>query len=214
MRKRKMIVAGMIALLALSGLYGCGDKVVTVADMQPVEEQTTAYEEIQEFEIKETKQEPGREEVIHCAVMIPVGYYPSEEIPGMYLHEMAPLDSSNVYYSITEGGNGLVSDTLTGEEYKKELEQAFAKEGQKISVEIASFEEVTMDGVPAYKIRSAYETDGNRIQQLTYMILGEDTYTVTYSQSEDDELMADFEISDGEIRLVTEQDVQMAGALK
>ena len=42
------------------------------------------------------------------------------------------------------------------------------------------------------------------------MILGEDTYTITYSQMSDDELMADFEISDGEIRLVREEEVSLA----
>ncbi|MBQ2934833.1 MAG: hypothetical protein IJD96_01195 [Lachnospiraceae bacterium] len=214
MKRVKGFAIGMFALITVCGLCGCKEEVVTVADMQLSEEQTTEYVEIQEFVLKEEAEASGREEVMHCAVMIPVGYYPSEEIPGMYLHEMAPLDSSNVYYSVVEGDGGLVSDTLTKEEYKQELEQAFQEQGQSVSVEVSSFEEVDMDGVPAYKIRSAYETEGNRIQQLTYMILGEDTYTVTYSQSEDDELMADFAVSDGKIRLVTEQDVQMANAGK
>ena len=48
------------------------------------------------------------------------------------------------------------------------------------------------------------------IQQLTYLVLAEDTYTITYSQSQDDELMADFEISDGEIKLVREEKLEMA----
>lgn len=214
MKNIKSFAIGMFAFMAAFGLCGCKEEVVTVADMQISEEQAVEYVEMQEFVLKEEAKESGREEVMHCAVMIPMGYYPSEEIPGMYLHKMAPLDSSNVYYSVAEGGDGLVSDTLTKEEYKKELEQAFAANGQEISVEVSSFEEVDMDGVPAYKIRSAYETEGNKIQQLTYMILGEDTYTITYSQSEDDELMADFTVSDGEIRLVTEQDVQMANSGK
>lgn len=212
MKRAKVLAVGTAALIMICGLCGCKEEVVTVADMQLSEEQTAEYVEIQEFEIKEEAKESGREEVMHCVVMIPMGYYPSEEIPGMYLHKMAPLDSSNVYYSVAKGESGLVSDTLTKEAYKEELEQAFAAEGREVLVEVTSFEELTMDGVPAYKIRSAYETENNKIQQLTYMILGEDTYTVTYSQSEDDELMADFEISDGTITLVTEQDVQMADA--
>ena len=71
-----------------------------------------------------------------------------------------------------------------------------------------------MDGIPAYKIRTTYETDENSIQQLTYLVLAEDTYTITYSQSEDDELMADFEISDGTIKLVKEESVQTASTEK
>ena len=46
----------------------------------------------------------------------------------------------------------------------------------------------------------------------TYLVLAQDTYTITYSQSEDDELMADFEISDGIIKLVKEESVQTASA--
>ena len=204
MKKRKALTA-ITALIMMLGLCGCEEEVITVADIQSFEEQTIEYVEIQEFQLKEETEESGGEKLMHCAVLIPKGYYPSEEVPGMYLHPMAPLDSSNVYYSVTEGENGMVSDTLTKEAYKKELEQAFAAAGQEVSVEISSFEETDMDGVPAYEIRSSYEAGGNKIQQLTYMILGNNTHTITYSQSEDDELLADFEVYDGEIRLITEK---------
>ena len=40
--------------------------------------------------------------------------------------------------------------------------------------------------------------------------MAEDTYTITYSQADDDELMADFDVSDGEIRLVKDDEVQTA----
>lgn len=75
---------------------------------------------------------------------------------------------------------------------------------------ISSFEELDMDGIPGYKIRSEYMAGEHTIQQLTYLVLAEDTYTITYSQSQDDELMADFEISDGEIKLVREEKLEMA----
>ena len=57
---------------------------------------------------------------------------------------------------------------------------------------------------------STCKIDDDMMQQLAYMILGEDTYTITYSQMNDDELMADFEISDGEIRLVREEEMSLA----
>lgn len=206
-------IAGMAAgLLSVVLFTGCGKEVVTVADMQETEE-ATEYIELQEFELKETKEENGREEVQYCAVMIPSGYEESEEIPGMYLHKKAPLDSSNVYYSVSEGlGGGAVSDSLTKEEYESAVESAFKESGQDVSLTIAAFEEVDVDGVPAYKIRSSYETGENTIEQLTYLILAQNTYTITYSQSEDDELMADFEVHDGEIRLVKEEDMEMASS--
>ncbi len=52
--------------------------------------------------------------------------------------------------------------------------------------------------------------ENGEIEPLAYLILADDTYTVTYSQMSDDELMADFEISDGEIRLVREEEVSIA----
>ena len=100
MNKMKRMLITVIGVIMVCGLCACEEEVITVADMQVTEEQPVEYIEIQEFEVKEQTKEPERENVIHCAVMIPEGYYPSEEIPGMYLHKMAPLDSSNVYYSM------------------------------------------------------------------------------------------------------------------
>ena len=71
---------------------------------------------------------------------------------------------------------------------------------------------ILLYGVPAYKIRSTYDTGENEIQQLTYLVLAEKTYTITYSQAEDDELIADFEVSDGKIKLVKENQVETAKA--
>lgn len=194
-------------------LGGCGDKVITVSSVLEEDGQAVEYIEMQEFELKEKKQDSDREDVQFCAVMIPAGYYESEEIPGMYFHERAPLDSSNIYWSVSEGSaEGRVSESLTEKEYKDIIEEAFKENGQEGSLQVDSFEEVDMDGVPAYKIRSTYTIEENEIQQLTYLVLAENTYTITYSQSEDDELMADFEISDGKIKLVKENDVETAKA--
>lgn len=212
MKCKKAAIAGLVMAAAMY-VCGCQDKVITVADMQEAEESVTEYIEMKEFTLKEKEEDNGRAEVQCCAVLIPSGYYESEEVPGMYLHERAPLDSSNVYYSVSEGsGDGSVSESLTEQQYRQAIEAAFDAEGKDISVQVDSFEEIDMDGVPAYKIRSTYDTGDNRIEQLTYLILAEDTYTITYSQSEDDELMADFEVSGAEIRLVKEEAVQMADA--
>lgn len=207
--KRCKMTAMFFLISAL--LCGCQEKVVTVADVQGDEEQETTYIEMKEFVLKDKVEDSDRENVNYCAVMIPAGYHESEEIPGMYLHERTPLDSSNIYYTVSEGsGNGLVSESLTKEAYSKIMEEAFRESGQEVSLEIESFEEIDMEGIPAYKIRSTYEVSDHQIEQLAYLILAEDTYTITYSQAADDELMADFEVSDGEIKLVKEESVQMA----
>lgn len=216
-RKWKL-TAALLAAGAMLALCGCenkfiSQKVISVASVSEEEEQTAEYIEMKELELKEREEESGREEIKYCALMIPAGYYESEEIPGMYLHERTPLDSSNIYYSVSEGSDdGFIADDLTGEEYQETIEKALKESGQEGSLTIDSFEEIDMDGIPAYKIRSTYETDENAIQQLTYLVLAEDTYTITYSQSADDELMADFEISDETIKLVKDENVQTASA--
>lgn len=200
-------------LLALTGLLfsGCGQKVVTVADIQSEDGQETEYIQMQEFELKEKEADSGREEVRCCTVLIPAGYHRSEEIEGMYVHERSPLDSSNIYYSVSEGdGEGKVSDKLTKDSYEELVEDTYRQEGMDIDLEVEDFEEIDMEGVPGYKIKSSYELADNRVEQLTYLIVAEDTYTITYSQLADDELMADFEVTDGQIRLVRDEDVNLA----
>lgn len=201
-----------LAVSAVFGICGCEEKIITVSSVPDENGQETEYIEIQEFELKEVKEEENnRARVQYCAVLIPEQYHESDEIPGMYFHEKAPLDSSNIYYTVSEGSkDGRVSDSLTEKKYKEIIEEAFKKNGQEGSFTVDSFEEMDMDGVPAYKIRSTYSTSENEIQQLTYLVLAENTYTITYSQAEDDELIADFEISDGKIKLVKENEIVTA----
>lgn len=205
------LTAGLTIAVMMLALCGCEKKVISVSSVSDEEGQETEYIEMQDLELKEKEPDSGRENVRYCAVMIPAGYYESEEIPGMYLHERTPLDSSNIYYSVSKGNeDGWISTDLTEEEYRETIEKAFEESGQEGSLIIDSFEEIDMDGIPSYKIRSTYDMKENSIQQLTYLVLAEDTYTITYSQSEDDELMADFEICDGVIKLVKEESVQTA----
>lgn len=199
--------------IALFGLLltGCKNKAVTVADILSEDGEEVQYMEVQEIELKEPEAESEREEVSYCAVLIPSSYQESEEVPGMYVHKRNPLDSSNIYYTVSEGNDkGMVSSELTEKAYEELLENAYEESGQNVDLNITSFEEIDMEGVPGYKIRSSYQVDQGEIEQLTYLILAQDTYTITYSQMSDDELMADFEISDGEIRLVKETEVSLA----
>ena len=94
--KKKAVLLAMAGLL----LMGCGQKVVTVADIQNEDGPETGYIQMQEFELKEKETDSGREEVRLCTVLIPAGYQRSEEIEGMYVHERSPLDSSNIYYFV------------------------------------------------------------------------------------------------------------------
>lgn len=207
--KREFVILAMVGLL----LTGCEQKVITVADIQNEDGQEPQYIEMQEFELKEKSTASGREEVRCCTVLIPAGYHQSDEIEGMYIHERSPLDSSNIYYSVSEGdGDGRISDKLTKKSYETLVEETYQNEGIDLDFKVEDFEEIDMEGVPGYKIKSSYELEDNRIEQLTYLIVAEDTYTITYSQLADDELMVDFEVTDGQIRLVRDEDVALATA--
>ncbi|MDE5907669.1 MAG: hypothetical protein K2H52_02810 [Lachnospiraceae bacterium] len=205
--KRKWI----FTVLASFVLTGCAREAVTVAGMWSEDGEAVEYIEMQEFELKKQEESAG-EKVRYCAVMIPAGYHESEDIQGMYVHERNPLDASNIYYTVSEGNEeGMVSGMLTKEVYQETMEKAYQEAGMEVALNIDSFEKIDMEGIPGYKIRSSYEVeDGEEIEQLVYLILAEDTYTITYSQMSDDELMADFEISDGEIRLVRDEKVSLA----
>ncbi len=205
MKTIKYSVILLFGLLLLTGACGCQEKVVTVAKIQDEEGQIIEYITMQEFERKDPVTEQPKERIRHCAVLIPKGYFPSAEIPGLYVHERSPMESSNIYYSVAQGESGVVSEELTADIYKKTIEDAYAQKGSNISLEILSFEKTDMDGVPAYKIRSSHKKESNTILQLTYMILAEDTHMITYSQSKDDEMMVDFETSEGQIRLIREE---------
>ncbi len=201
----------MLMVLAAFLLTGCAREAVTVAEIQSEDGESVEYIEMQEFELKEQEESTG-EKVRYCAVMIPAGYHESEDIQGMYVHDRNPLDASNIYYTVSEGNEeGMVSGMLTKEAYQETMEKAYQEAGMEVALNIDSFEKIDMEGIPGYKIRSSYAVaDGEEIEQLAYLILAEDTYTITYSQMWDDELMADFEISDGEIRLVREEKVSLA----
>lgn len=205
--KKKTVLITILTML----LTGCGQQVITVANIQAEEGQEAQYIEMKEFELKEAVPEETGDKPGYCVVLIPEGYRESEDVPGMYVHEKSPLDSSNVYYTVSAGsGEGKVSASLTEADYKESIEEAYREEGQDIQLNIESFEKINMEGIPGYKIRSSYDMDGETIEQLAYMILADNTYTVTYSQIADDELLADFEIYDGQIRLVREEEAGIA----
>lgn len=205
--KKKIILAALLGLM----LTGCEQKVITVADIQSEDGQETEYIEMKEFELKSVEVEDAEDSVQYCALLIPVGYQPSEEIEGMYVHERRPLDSSNIYYTVSPGNNdGKVSKKLTREVYEETIENTFSENGWEIDLQIESFEEIDMEGVPGYKIRSTYDIEDGQIEQLTYLIMADDTYTITYSQMADDQLMADFDITGDEIRLIRDEESSLA----
>lgn len=185
-------------------LFGCREEVITVADIYSEGGEQTGYIEIKNLELKEKETSENSDAILHCVVSIPAGYVESKEIPGMYIHEKSPLDSSNVYYGTSLlDGQGIDYHNLTADSYKRAIESAYEKSGRdKPAVKVNSFEKQELEGFPSYVIRSSFQENGTEIEQLIYLIIADKIYTITYSQAADDELLADFEVSEGKIRLV------------
>lgn len=139
-----------------------------------------------------------------CTVVLPAGYVPSESVKGMYLSEHHPLDSSNIYYTVSETvDTESLEQMITSDAYKDRMEQKFQKTyGTGASISSFAYSRVTIDGCPGYRIRLSCTVDDMQMDQLTYIITADQTYTITYSQSADDERMEAFEKSAETIRLV------------
>lgn len=195
----------LILMLVLVLCCGCGNKeVITVADDitgQSVEE--TEYITVDSFEIK--KDDSAKEPIGYCAVMIPTDFVEDENTAGMYVSNLYPIDSSNIYYSIIDDEElGFVDGSLDSKSYEQSVENAYLSLGSSVDIVVDSFENTQMEGVPCYKIRSHFSIEDRDVQQLVYIIMSTETHVITYSQASDDELLYDFLESEGEIRLVKE----------
>lgn len=205
---RTKVAVAVLGLLMAGGLTGCAQEVITVAGIQDPELTQAEYIIIENFELKQ-EEENDKEEIAYCAVLIPADYEESDEVPGMYVHNLYPLDSSNIYYTVLDGtGDGAVPDELTAETFKKELEAAYKQKGEDVDITVEEFSRNDMDGIPGYKIRSSFHMGKRDVQQLAYIIQAKETHVITYNQLSDDELLPDFEVSEGQIRLVKEKSVK------
>lgn len=199
-KKRMLPIVGAIVFCIL--LSGCEDKVTTVAD--DISSKTDEeYVTMEEFELKGPAPEE-RENIGYCAILIPSDYHKSESEEGMYVSDVYPLESSNIYYSVTDASSvGAIDTNLTKEKYEETLEDAYSSVGKHIDLVVDDFSREEFEGIPSYKIRSHYTPDGGKdIQQLCYIIMGSKTHVITYTQVSDDELMVDFLSDEGQIKLI------------
>ncbi|MCQ2498192.1 MAG: hypothetical protein MJ133_04345 [Lachnospiraceae bacterium] len=199
---KNVIIMIAVTVMVAAITIGCSEKHTTVADN--IKDATSAddYIEIGHFQVKSSEKNDN-EEIDYCAIMIPEGYHKIEGNNGMYVSDIYPLDASNVYYTIQElSEGGTVSDDLNRDDYKQTVENAYSEMGKNISLIIDDFQKEDMQGVPVYRIRSHYSYENNEVQQLAYIIKAKQTHVITYTQLNDDDLFADFETFEGNIRLV------------
>ncbi len=168
--------------------------------------------------------DPEREGVAYyCSIAVPSAFEPGDE-QGVFVNKSYPIESSIIRYNEYYNGKDIV---LTNRE-KKEMEESGVKEtisepekltqkvyedtvsaaynsryGQDVGFEVTSFENITMDGFPGFKISSNYQAaDEERIYQTVYMIISKyRVFTITFQRAEDDDCDAYFEECAASIRI-------------
>ncbi len=168
-------------------------------------------------DVIDTLAEDSLKEAHHCTFVIPSEFEPGSE-RGTFINKNYPMESSSVSYHIYSNGNDVVmtnrekmqkqeafekavidkSGDLTRDEYEKLLSDSYnSAYGEDVSFTVESFDEVTIDGYPGYKIVSYYQASGEEVvHQTVYMILSKyKTFTITYQRAEDDECEDLFEQS-------------------
>ncbi len=195
---------GTIAMLAIGGRF-TADTVQAAGEIAALTDNTVLQAAV-DTEIKAVYKNMIYNDT-GCTLMLPVGYVASEEVPGMYVSERHPVDSSNIYYTVSENINaGDLEAAMDSDEYKQVAESRFREAyGEGASITAYRMTKAVTDGCPSYKIEMSCKVDDMQMDQLVYMIAADKVYTVTYSQSADDDRMEEFKKSAETIRVVFEQ---------
>ncbi len=153
-------------------------------------------------------------EASYCSFVIPPEFVPGGE-KGLFVNKNHPMESSTITYSVYDNGldrmftnrekqgeaikaSASVSDetvSLTGDIYQETMQAAYNSEyGQDVGYKVESFDRITVDGFPGYRIVASYQAgDEEKIHQTVYMLLSKyRTFTISMQRAEDDDCEAFF----------------------
>ncbi len=152
----------------------------------------------------------------YCSFVIPPDFMPSQE-KGLFINQNHPMESSSIKYDFYDNGLDVIltnrekaaikeageetviadeSTSLTKEIYEETMAAAFNSQyGQDVGFAVSSFDKITVDGYPGYKIVSSYQAaDEEKVHQTVYMLLSKfRTFTISMQRAEDDDCEALFE---------------------
>ncbi len=154
---------------------------------------------------------------VDCSFIIPPEFIPGGET-GLFVNRNAPMESSTIKYSCYDNGTDKVltnrqkkeleesgvkqiidsSRNLTKEIYLEQMKLAYDQEfGQNVGFNVSSFENITIDGYPGYRIISSFQPAGEEtIHQTVYIVLSKyRMFTISYQRAEDDDCEELFEKS-------------------
>ena len=135
-----------------------------------------------------------------CTFDLPEGFEESEDVPGLYVTKRYPIDASTIYYAEFEQDKAM--QLMTEETFKVQAEESLRQSYDKeIEVSVDDFERIRIDGYPAFRILCHYQIDDIVITQLEYAINADQSYVITYSQTNDYDYMEEYEASAETIRV-------------
>lgn len=166
---------------------------VSLPEMDPETRQQLMTELLEENDMDSSVVE-SEKVTKRCTFDIPEGFEESQDVDNLYVTARYPLDASMIYYEVMDGDISL--QLMTEEHFTKEAEESLSQlYGEEITLNMESFENVKIDGYPAFRVLCRYETQGIEITQLEYIINADKTYAVTYSQTSDIDRMEEYEAS-------------------
>ncbi len=150
-----------------------------------------------------------------CTFVVPPVFVPGEG-KNIYVNKSYPMESSIIRCSSYYNGKDIVytnrekkereaagiteeisePEKLTKQIYQETMAAAYNSEyGEDVGFEVASFENITLDGFPGFKISSTYKAaDEEKIYQTVYMIISKyRVFTITFQRAEDDDCEVYFE---------------------
>ena len=156
-------------------------------------------------------------EATSCTFVIPPEFVPGNE-KGQVINKNYPMESSSVQYSYYDNGLDVPltnrqkesvnqdealkvaeeAQNLTKEKYQKTISDAYNSAfGHDVGFEVSSFDKITIDGYPGYKIVTSFKvSDDETVHQTVYMLLSRyRTFTVTYQRASDDDCEVYFDES-------------------
>ncbi|TCL60662.1 hypothetical protein EDD76_102361 [Kineothrix alysoides] len=204
-----LAAAGTLTILAVCGTFAvktvfAAEERISISGSEE-SRQTMLKDDTDTEALKVYKKEVYSEE--GCTFLLPEGYVASDSIEGMYISERRPVDSSNIYYSVSEAADAeTLGDALASGSYKTEVEKRFKEAyGAEAVIGTYQMQKLMVDGCPAYKIELSCTLENMTMEQLIYIIAADRTYTITFSQSPDDERMEEFAQSAQTIQMVFQE---------
>ncbi len=152
----------------------------------------------------------------YCSFVIPPEFVPAQE-NGFFINQNHPMESSSIKYDVYDNGLDVIltnrekaamkeagtetvvaheSTSFTKQIYQESMAAAYNSQyGQDVGFAVSSFDKITVDGYPGYRIVSSYQAaDEERIHQTVYMLLSRyRTFTISMQRAEDDDCEALFE---------------------